>query len=277
LYYREHQSIESVAQSLELSEDAVKQRLSRGRKMLQEQVLAFVEGALEKTSPGKLFTFDVLAALPLAATSAKAAAFGSAMAAAGSGAKTAATAGSAGGFFPPLLGVLGLFHTLKSEIEDTNSPRERQLAIRMVWVRVAFIIVYLALLYFCMRHLDSRRHPLASETALAAFPFGVALFAVVLFGYFDRRRRQIETEPNPSTETRKTDGLPANTLRKTSKRNVYVAVAAGMAFPLAWLVAEAAGVFRNGLWITGLLTLLVAGMIFFLAVRSWKRFGGQVN
>jgi uncharacterized membrane protein YjjP (DUF1212 family) len=71
--------------------------------------------------------------------------------------------------------------------------------------------------------------------------------------------------------------LPANTLRKTSKRNVYVAVAAGMAFPLAWLVAEAAGVFRNGLWITGLLTLLVAGMIFFLAVRSWKRFGGQVN
>ena len=53
LFYREHQSIGAVAQNLELTEDAVKQRLSRGRKMLQEQVFAFVEGALERTDPGK--------------------------------------------------------------------------------------------------------------------------------------------------------------------------------------------------------------------------------
>src|ERR1017187_8984333 len=47
LFYREHQSIEAVAEKLELTEDNVKQRLSRGRKMLHEQVLEFVEGALE--------------------------------------------------------------------------------------------------------------------------------------------------------------------------------------------------------------------------------------
>src|SRR5438067_11060368 len=52
LYYREHQSVENVAAALDLSEDAVKQRLSRGRKLLHEQVVAFVEGALERTSPG---------------------------------------------------------------------------------------------------------------------------------------------------------------------------------------------------------------------------------
>jgi RNA polymerase sigma factor (sigma-70 family) len=80
LFYREHQSIEAVAQNLELSEDAVKQRLSRGRKLLHEEVLAFVEGALEKTSPGKTFTLGVIAALPLAVTSAKAATVGSAIA-----------------------------------------------------------------------------------------------------------------------------------------------------------------------------------------------------
>src|SRR5450432_2167802 len=73
LFYREHQSIEAVAEKLELTEDAVKQRLSRGRKLLHEQVLAFVEGALEKTNPGKVFTLGVLAALPMAATCAKAA------------------------------------------------------------------------------------------------------------------------------------------------------------------------------------------------------------
>src|SRR5208337_3790213 len=80
LFYREQQSIEAVAQDLELSEDAVKQRLSRGRKMLHEQVLAFVEGALEKTSPGKNFTVGVIAALPVAVTTAKAATVGAAIA-----------------------------------------------------------------------------------------------------------------------------------------------------------------------------------------------------
>jgi RNA polymerase sigma factor (sigma-70 family) len=52
LFYREHQSIETVAANLDLTEDAVKQRLSRGRKLLQEQVLAFVEGALARARPG---------------------------------------------------------------------------------------------------------------------------------------------------------------------------------------------------------------------------------
>src|SRR5882757_8143513 len=80
LFYREHQSIEAVAQNLELTEDAVKQRLSRGRKLLHEQVLAFVEGALEKTAPGKTFTFGVLAALPALTYSAKAATVGAAAA-----------------------------------------------------------------------------------------------------------------------------------------------------------------------------------------------------
>src|SRR5262245_28898469 len=51
LFYREHRSVEAVATELELSEDAVKQRLSRGRKLLHEEVVAFVESALERTNP----------------------------------------------------------------------------------------------------------------------------------------------------------------------------------------------------------------------------------
>ncbi len=76
LFYREHQSIEAVARDLELSEDAVKQRLSRGRKLLHEQVLAFVEGALERTNPDRAFTAGVLAALPALAAAAKSATAG---------------------------------------------------------------------------------------------------------------------------------------------------------------------------------------------------------
>jgi RNA polymerase sigma factor (sigma-70 family) len=69
LFYREQQSVERVARQLELSEDAVKQRLSRGRKLLAEEVATFVEGTLERTTPGRAFTLDVLSALPLAAAS----------------------------------------------------------------------------------------------------------------------------------------------------------------------------------------------------------------
>ena len=94
LFYREHQSIEAVAQDLSLSEDAVKQRLSRGRKLLQEQFLAFVAGALKQTSPGKAFTLGVIAALPLLATTAKAATVGTALAKHGSvAAKTTSSVG----------------------------------------------------------------------------------------------------------------------------------------------------------------------------------------
>ncbi len=270
LFYREHQSVQSVAQHLELSEDAVKQRLSRGRRMLQDQVLAFVECALEKTSPGKLFTFGVLAALPLAATSAKAATL-AAMTAAGAGAKTVAAAGSVGGFLPLAMGVLGLYHNFKSEIEDTHSPRERQLMVRVAWIRIAFIIPYLALLYVCMKNLDTRRHPLAFETAMAAFVFGIAIFAVMLFSYFDRRRLQIEADGTSAMETGKSGGSPAGPFRKVFKRNVYVAAAAAMAFPLAWIMVIAIGAFRMGLRTDALLTLLMGGMFYFLSVRSWKR------
>jgi RNA polymerase sigma factor (sigma-70 family) len=64
LFYREHQSIERVAEVLELSEDVVRQRLSRGRKVLQEEVAAFVEGALRRSSPSSQFSESVMAALP---------------------------------------------------------------------------------------------------------------------------------------------------------------------------------------------------------------------
>ncbi len=52
LFYREHQSVLAVAQNLDLSEDAVKQRLSRGRQLLHAEVLDLVEGTLKKNFAG---------------------------------------------------------------------------------------------------------------------------------------------------------------------------------------------------------------------------------
>src|SRR5690349_1044451 len=107
LFYRQHQSVERVAEALELSEDAVKQRLSRGRKLLHEQVLAFVEGALQRTNPGKAFTIGVLAALPAFAISAKAATLGATAVKGTATAKAAASTGLLGAILGPLMIVFG--------------------------------------------------------------------------------------------------------------------------------------------------------------------------
>jgi len=126
LFYREHQSIEAVAQKLELTEDAVKQRLSRGRKLLHQEVLAFVEGALARTNPGQAFTLGVLAMLPITlASSAKAATV--AAAAKGGAAATGTSFASVvfGILCGPALGFLFGFFGWREGLKNTRTPRER--------------------------------------------------------------------------------------------------------------------------------------------------------
>lgn len=95
LYYREQRSVARVAEYLGLSEDAIKQRLARGRLLLQERVLALVEGTLERTRPGPAFTNGVLSVLPILSTS-TAAAMAASTAKASTTTKTILSAGGLG-------------------------------------------------------------------------------------------------------------------------------------------------------------------------------------
>ena len=108
LFYRENESIERVAEIMNLSEEAVRQRLSRGRKLLQEQVQAFVEGALRQTGPGPAFTAGVLASLPAATISAKAITLGAA-AKGGAAVKGAGLVGIFMAFLTPLFAFWGMW------------------------------------------------------------------------------------------------------------------------------------------------------------------------
>ncbi len=63
LFYRQEQSVSQVAAQLDISEDNVRTRLSRGRKMLKEQVVRMVENTLSSTAPGKAFTACVMASV----------------------------------------------------------------------------------------------------------------------------------------------------------------------------------------------------------------------
>ncbi|MDB6136657.1 MAG: hypothetical protein JWM59_4900 [Verrucomicrobiales bacterium] len=63
LFYRQDQSVREVAETLALSEDAVKQRLARGRELLRERMAGLIETALRRTQPGAVFTVAIAAAI----------------------------------------------------------------------------------------------------------------------------------------------------------------------------------------------------------------------
>jgi len=151
LFYREHQSVEIVAQNLDLSEDAVKQRLSRGRKLLQEQVLAFVEGALERTNPGPGFTLGVLAAIPAMTFSAKAATLGAA-AKGGAAATGAGGLGLLGAILCPLLAFLNLFVAWRQSHQTARSAYERRIYLVFYPVLAGSIVTMILLANLLMSH-----------------------------------------------------------------------------------------------------------------------------
>ena len=63
LFYRQGQSVKQVALSLDLSQNAVKQRLRRGREMVKGQLSSIVEETLSATGPKKAFTAAVGASI----------------------------------------------------------------------------------------------------------------------------------------------------------------------------------------------------------------------
>jgi len=112
LYYRYSKSVADIAASLALTEEAVRQRLSRGRKMLKAEVEKHVESVLEATGPGEYFTVGVLATLPILATGNQVFAAGSA----GAAAAQSASASGAGAGTSFVAGIATIFWTLLSTL-----------------------------------------------------------------------------------------------------------------------------------------------------------------
>jgi RNA polymerase sigma factor (sigma-70 family) len=85
LFYREQKSLKQVAEQLQLSEGAARQRISRGRSVLKEQVAAMVETTLSRNGPTTAFTAAVVASI-----------VGMAIETSGAAAATASTTGVTG-------------------------------------------------------------------------------------------------------------------------------------------------------------------------------------
>lgn len=207
LFYREHQSVERVAAALELSPDAVTQRLSRGRRLLQERMLAFVETTLERTNPGPAFTLQVTAALPVLIGAGPAAVAASTVAPSGALAK-GGVLGLLLAWAAPLVGVFAAIGISWADIAQSPTVRERRFVARYtlaLWLSVAgFVVAMSTVSWFAHTHGLVRRHDWLATAPYVALWFGYALIAVTLIvlmlrGKAALRRQMLAQDPTAVT------------------------------------------------------------------------------
>ncbi len=223
LFYREEKSIERVAAELELTEDAVKQRLSRGRKLLHEEVVAFVEGTLSRTAPGQNFSSAVMAMLPAAS----AATVGAGVA--GKGAAMAKS-GSMAAWLAPLTPFLGVFAGIMVNwISVRSAPTARERRFQGIWLSWfwAFVLGWGVAGQFAVQALRNG-YAWSDPTYFAVVAGFWWIYAMVVAGFlvlFLRRsaamRRQIEQEPGIPESS----GAPTTLASRVAKvAGIYMAM-----------------------------------------------------
>jgi RNA polymerase sigma factor (sigma-70 family) len=148
LFYREHCSVEHVASQLDLSEDTVKQRLSRGRKLLQKAMVIFVEDTLAKSTQGAVFTLAVMAAINSISAPVKAAALGTGAIKTGSFFKWASVIVVLAAFS----GIVSSFFGVRAGLDQSRTQRERNSVIIYTLIFFVITIVYVGAM-FGLKHI----------------------------------------------------------------------------------------------------------------------------
>jgi len=176
LFYREFQSVQEIAQALDLSEDAVKQRLKRGREMLKGRIEAMVQNVLQASRPGAMFTASVLGGISALSATASATTVTStvsaSMASSGVGVGT-----KWGSIIPPLgLTFLAGWFSARTEIQATRSPEERKLYLKhQIHVGLVMAAIFISSQIILLTELFGR------VPVIGKFGF-IILFLIVLLG-----------------------------------------------------------------------------------------------
>jgi len=194
LFYREGQSVAQVASLLDMSEAAVRQRLSRARLRLRDELLARLGRDLVETAPGSAFVAGIAAALAVGAPAAASAATIGAAGAKGIGAFaklavlfSGTTLGAAGG----ILGVvLGLRHLERTAYDDQELQALTQL-------KIVAVVIAIAGALGITTGLRLTRSAVGPSVAFGLF--FVSLFAVyeIWLPRILRRRYEAEMRANP--------------------------------------------------------------------------------
>ena len=254
LFYRQNQSVSQVAAALSLSEDAARQRLSRGRKLLKAELACLVEDFLNATAPDQAFTAAVVAALPALAGQTAGAGIAAAVAKAGPAAKAAGFFCILGAVLGPLLGMVGAIIGIRAGIAAARSPRERAFMKKTATLSMIYVLACFGLL-FTLRRL------FPPTPGGFWFPLG-AWFLVFFAGVLtlviitERRRRQIQVE----------DGTYVKFERRMpkTKGQIYGSFGGAIFGSLLWLHLMAVQA-RD--WLA-LWTVLATGLLIFLVATK---------
>jgi RNA polymerase sigma factor (sigma-70 family) len=193
LFYREGQSVAQVASLLELSEMAVKKRLSRARECLRASVRERIGETLCRTRPGSRFTAAVIAALPVGSTPSVAAA-GLAASKAGAVGLLKLLAPASGLLAGGLGGVLGVLLGSRKWFRDAGDDEERQALRLHTWISVAAVLFWAAVLPAA--YLIGRR-PWVVIGWFVGFLVTLAVLQHVWLPRIVRRRMEAELRADP--------------------------------------------------------------------------------
>lgn len=208
LFYREQQSVNEVAKGLDLSEDVVRQRLSRGRALLREEITALVETTLTRTRPGPVFTMGVLAALSLVSPPTAGAAIVTG-AGAGKGATTlakgVASGAGPGAILGPGIGLLVGWLGTKAVGMTARSERERICVTRHCRWMIFYCFALCALLVATLSQ-AGESYSITREWMIFGVLAWVSVLVATLLGINWRMQREVrriraETGAEDTTDT----------------------------------------------------------------------------
>jgi RNA polymerase sigma factor (sigma-70 family) len=256
LFYREEQSVRRVAQDLDLSEDAVKQRLCRGRQLLTERVMAVVERSLRESTPTGTFVAGVMAVLPALPPQAVSAGVIAAGGKGSAAAKAALLGGTASALLGPIVGLLGGLTGVWVGVRSARSPQERRLMIRvglLVFGYIALLNAFLAAAY-ALSYMVSWATTWIVLCALGLLYLGGFVRLTV---WACRRQRQIRLETG-------THQPPEQESRMNRRRSTVVGAFAGATFgSVFWIFFMAIG---SADWVTAAIVAAIALLIFAISL-----------
>jgi RNA polymerase sigma factor (sigma-70 family) len=262
LFYREEESVARVAEALELSPDAVKQRLSRGRQMLQQELAATIEKTLRTSKPSSAFTVAVVAGLSgLMTSTATAAGVGTFAKTTGS---VLAKAGASGLSVIPLLPILVQLPLVgwlvKLSYDLTRSTRERQLVTRFFLETCCVLLLYVVSSYM-IRSNEIFPSPEWARGTRTALTIALNVFVVARswrLGKNLKRLREVEgtaTPPQP---------ISLSTDEQIAWLNSLLVFLGSALLVAAWPAALG---FRAGDWVTSMGFLSAAAVVSLAAFR----------
>jgi RNA polymerase sigma factor (sigma-70 family) len=193
LFYRSECSIRQVASDLALSENAVKQRLSRGRQKLSEKVAAMVEATLTKSSPGKKFAIGVVAALPATAPNMAKAAALTTVSRNAAASKTLFGSALATPVIASLIGVFNAWFAVSASAREAHPGEERRFAYRVGALLFGYFLLLDLLIAAGYILLSTLSLPtVIGILALISISYivGIVWFAI----WSNRRQREIRTK-----------------------------------------------------------------------------------